>query len=69
MQSLLVERDISAPPFAANMLADLPAYPTPEKPWIPDPAEVARRKDLRTSHRIFSIDPLGSQVPPVGLTR
>lgn len=62
VQALLVERDISAPPFAANMVAELPPYPTPEKPWIPPADEVARRKDLRTSHRIFSIDPLGSQV-------
>lgn len=62
VQALLVERDISAPPFAANMLAELPSYPTLEKPWIPPADEVARRKDLRTSHRIFSIDPLGSLV-------
>lgn len=62
VQALLVERDISAPPFAANMLANLPPYPTKENPWIPPADEVARRRDLRSTHRIFSIDPLGSQV-------
>lgn len=34
---------------------------SPEKPWRVDPAEVARRRDLRDSHLVFSIDPLGCE--------
>eukprot|EP00124_Ichthyophonus_hoferi_P004414 Ihof_evm1s482 gene=Ihof_evmTU1s482 len=58
--AVLVEYDISVPPFSPAQLAELPTD-TPEHPWIMPPEEIAKRKDLRNSHMIFSIDPLGSQ--------
>ncbi len=61
IQALLVENEVQVSAFAENMLADLPPYPTREQPWHVPEAELARRKDLRGTHRIFSIDPLGSQ--------
>ena len=32
-----------------------------EKPWMMDEAEIARRRDLRQSHLVFSIDPKGCE--------
>lgn len=34
---------------------------TPENPWCIEEAELSRRKDLRSSHLIFSIDPKGCE--------
>ncbi len=33
----------------------------PPESWVPDPEEVARRKDFRESHLIMSIDPKGCE--------
>ena len=33
----------------------------PPESWVPDPEEVARRKDFRASHLIMSIDPKGCE--------
>ena len=41
-------------------LAELPVN-TEDKPWVMDPAEVAKRRDLRDTHLIFSIDPKGCE--------
>lgn len=59
MQVLLQENGVQSAPHSANMLAELPEH-TSERPWRPDPAEVAKRRDCR-SWRVCSIDPLGSQ--------
>jgi DIS3-like exonuclease 1 len=61
IQSLLVENDVQVGSFAENMTADLPPWPSVERPWQVPASEIPLRKDLRQSHRIFSIDPLGSQ--------
>ena len=42
------------------MLAEMPMGG--EEGWRPDPEEVARRKDLRKSHLVMSIDPKGKQL-------
>lgn len=34
---------------------------SPERPWRVDPAEAAKRRDLRDSHLVFSIDPVGCE--------
>ena len=34
---------------------------TPECPWRMDQSEIDKRRDLRTSHLIFSIDPKGCE--------
>lgn len=34
---------------------------SPEKPWKVDPAEVAKRRDLRDTHMVFSVDPKGCE--------
>lgn len=34
---------------------------SPEQPWKMNPAEVASRRDLRDTHLVFSIDPLGCE--------
>jgi len=41
----------------ALQLREMPAH-SPEKPWR---AEAAGRRDLRESHLVFSIDPLGCE--------
>eukprot|EP00741_Cyanophora_paradoxa_P011248 tig00020554_g10867.t1 len=54
--ALLVENGVEGAPFGPAALALLP----PED-WTVPPEEVARRRDLRASRRVFSIDPPGSQ--------
>ena len=34
---------------------------SPERPWQVDPEQEASRRDLRESHLVFSIDPLGCE--------
>eukprot|EP00045_Choanoeca_perplexa_P017898 m.271002 g.271002 ORF g.271002 m.271002 type:complete len:651 (+) comp17669_c1_seq3:38-1990(+) len=58
--AMLIENTIEAPPFTTAQLAEMPVN-TKEHPWSPSPTEVARRRDLRNSHFIFSIDPLGCE--------
>ena len=55
MDGILVENDITITPFSKGMLAEMPVG----EGWKPDPEEVARRKDLRKSHLVMSIDPKG----------
>lgn len=59
-RALLSENSIKAPPFGAALLAEMPVN-TPEQPWKPSPEEVARRRDIRHSHLVFSIDPKGCE--------
>jgi len=58
--AILVEHEIEVPPFSEAVLATLPRD-TREDPWRVTPADVAERRDLRQSHFICSIDPLGSE--------
>ncbi|XP_037308770.2 DIS3-like exonuclease 1 [Pungitius pungitius] len=60
VQTILIENGIHVPPFSDAQLRELPAS-SPERPWAVDPAQVARRRDLRRSHLVFSIDPLGCE--------
>jgi DIS3-like exonuclease 1 len=58
VNSVLVERDVSTTPFSAAMMAGLPRSASE---WRPSGDEVARRRDLRRSHLVFSIDPPGCE--------
>ena len=55
---LLIEHEINLPPFSASALACLPNVDHCE-PWSIPEEELAHRRDLRQSHRIFSVDPVG----------
>lgn len=66
-QAILVENGISVCPFTEAARSELPPLPPghAEKgsraPWkVPD-SEASRRRDLRETHRVFSIDPPGCQ--------
>jgi exoribonuclease R len=56
---LLRERGIDLSPFSANALACLPSVG--DGGWSIDEDEVKKRRDLRNSCRIFSVDPVGCQ--------
>lgn len=47
-------------PVSAPQLREMPS-PSPERPWRVEPAQEAARRDLRRSHLVFSIDPLGCE--------
>jgi len=58
LDAILVEHDIAdcTGPFSRGIMAELP----PEGgDWKPEAAEVERRRDLRRSHTVMSIDPKG----------
>jgi len=57
---LLIEHAIYLPPFSANALACLPEISSGTEWQIPAD-EIAERRDLRKSRRIFSVDPPGCQ--------
>eukprot|EP00039_Didymoeca_costata_P004242 m.72153 g.72153 ORF g.72153 m.72153 type:complete len:1965 (-) comp12306_c0_seq2:340-6234(-) len=59
-QSILLERSVSCDKFSPQQLSELPK-PTPEKPWVVDAKEVAQRRDIRKTHLVYSIDPLGCE--------
>jgi len=56
---LLIEHGIDLPPFSKSALACLPTIEGTA--WQIPAHEIARRRDLRTSHRVFSVDPAGCQ--------
>ena len=56
---LLREHCIDLSPFSANALACLPMVD--ETGWKIDEEEISKRRDLRKSCRIFSVDPVGCQ--------
>ncbi|GFQ64481.1 DIS3-like exonuclease 1 [Trichonephila clavata] len=60
VQSLLIEHDIFFKEFPQNLIDELPVC-TEENPWTLETEEVAKRKDLRNTHLIFSIDPKGCE--------
>ncbi|XP_035667414.1 DIS3-like exonuclease 1 [Branchiostoma floridae] len=58
--ALLVENSISVALFSEGQVKELPTN-TEESPWVMQAEEVARRRDLRHTHLIFSIDPIGCE--------
>ncbi|XP_069572035.1 DIS3-like exonuclease 1 [Brachyistius frenatus] len=60
VQTILTENCIHVPPFSDAQLREMPVN-SPEKPWKVEAAEAARRRDLRETHLVFSIDPLGCE--------
>ncbi|XP_027053646.1 DIS3-like exonuclease 1 isoform X3 [Pocillopora damicornis] len=60
VQALMVEHTLAAPSFTEAQLKELPTNTT-ESPWVMSEAEIAKRRDLRKSHLIFSIDPKGCE--------
>ncbi|PFX22556.1 DIS3-like exonuclease 1 [Stylophora pistillata] len=60
IQALMVEHTLAAPSFTEAQLKELPTN-TPESPWVMSEMEIAKRRDLRKSHLIFSIDPKGCE--------
>ncbi|XP_013378724.1 DIS3-like exonuclease 1 [Lingula anatina] len=58
--ALLVQNNISVGAFPDNQLKELPSN-SPENPWCMTEAEISRRRDLRTTHLVFSIDPKGCE--------
>uniref|UniRef100_A0AAQ5XAN9 DIS3-like exonuclease 1 n=1 Tax=Amphiprion ocellaris TaxID=80972 RepID=A0AAQ5XAN9_AMPOC len=60
VQTILIENCIHVPPFSDAQLREMPLN-SPEKPWKVDPVQVRRRRDLRATHLVFSIDPHGCE--------
>ncbi|KAM6943023.1 DIS3-like exonuclease 1 [Xenentodon cancila] len=60
VQTILIENCIHVPPFSDAQLREMPVN-SPEKPWKPEPAPAAERRDLRRTHLVFSIDPRGCE--------
>ncbi|XP_012865360.1 PREDICTED: DIS3-like exonuclease 1 [Dipodomys ordii] len=58
--TILVENSISVVPFSEAQMCEMPVN-SPEKPWKVSPEEEKRRKDLRKTHLVFSIDPKGCE--------
>jgi hypothetical protein len=58
---LLRERGIDLSPFSANALACLPSVNQGGGGWDIDADEIRKRRDLRKTCRIFSVDPEGCQ--------
>ncbi|XP_063508371.1 DIS3-like exonuclease 1 isoform X1 [Pongo pygmaeus] len=58
--TILVENSISVIPFSEAQMCEMPVN-TPENPWKVSPEEEQKRKDLRKSHLVFSIDPKGCE--------
>ncbi|TSK19975.1 DIS3-like exonuclease 1 [Bagarius yarrelli] len=60
IQTILVENCIHVPPFSEAQLREMPVN-SKEQPWQIAPAEMSTRKDLRDTHLVFSIDPMGCE--------
>ncbi|KAL8586444.1 hypothetical protein ACOMHN_050039 [Nucella lapillus] len=58
--ALLAENELSTSAFTPAQLAELPSD-TADSPWEMTREEVERRRDLRQSHLVFSIDPKGCE--------
>jgi VacB/RNase II family 3'-5' exoribonuclease len=54
--ALLLENQVELAPFSTSALACLPSVH-----WAMDADEIQRRRDLRSIHQIFSVDPPGCQ--------
>jgi len=59
IDTILVENDIEVTPFSQGILNELPSYESSLN-WVPDPEEIACRKDLRKI-LVMSIDPIGCE--------
>ncbi|KAG0283765.1 DIS3 mitotic control [Linnemannia gamsii] len=63
VSAILIEHGISVSQttqgFSEGSLKEMPTN-TPERPWVADPVELGRRRDLR-NHTVFSIDPPNCQ--------
>ncbi len=57
IDGILLENGISVTPFSQGILAEMPVG----KDWKPEEKEVAKRRDLRESHMVMSIDPVGCE--------
>uniref|UniRef100_A0A3Q2Q5J1 DIS3-like exonuclease 1 n=1 Tax=Fundulus heteroclitus TaxID=8078 RepID=A0A3Q2Q5J1_FUNHE len=60
VQTILLENCIHVAPFSEAQLREMPLN-SPEQPWSVDPVEAGRRRDLRETHLVFSIDPRGCE--------
>ncbi|XP_013780030.1 DIS3-like exonuclease 1 [Limulus polyphemus] len=58
--AILVEHEISVSSFSKGLLEELPTT-TDNSPWKIEESEISKRKDLRKSHLVFSIDPVGCE--------
>ncbi|KAL4701630.1 hypothetical protein H8959_015634, partial [Pygathrix nigripes] len=58
--TILVENSVSVIPFSEAQMCEMPVN-TPENPWKVSREEEQKRKDLRKSHLVFSIDPKGCE--------
>jgi len=58
IQALLIENQVQLDPFSTEALACLPVQGSD---WRVPPQEIEQRRDLRSSRRIFSVDPPGCQ--------
>ena len=58
IKCLLLENDVVLDPFSASAMACLPPMGAE---WVIPDDEILSRRDLRKSHRIFSVDPPGCQ--------
>ena len=47
-------------PVSDYQVRELPTD-APENPWVMTPDEIMRRRDVRETHLIYSIDPLGCE--------
>uniref|UniRef100_A0A1A8J1S1 DIS3-like exonuclease 1 n=1 Tax=Nothobranchius kuhntae TaxID=321403 RepID=A0A1A8J1S1_NOTKU len=60
VQTILIENCIYVPPFSEAQLREMPST-SAKKPWTVDPVQVSKRRDLRETHLVFSIDPHGCE--------
>ncbi|KAL2089025.1 hypothetical protein ACEWY4_015924 [Coilia grayii] len=60
VQTILVENCIHVPPFSEAQLREMPTN-SAEQPWSVEAVEASSRLDLRDTHLVFSIDPLGCE--------
>ncbi|XP_028297903.1 DIS3-like exonuclease 1 [Gouania willdenowi] len=60
VQTILIENCIHVAPFSEAQLREMPVNSS-EMPWKVDPEEAERRRDLRGTHLVFSIDPRGCE--------
>ena len=59
IDTILVENEVEVSPFSQGILNELPSFES-SLTWVPDPEEVASRKDLRKT-LVMSIDPIGCE--------
>ncbi|KAK3732209.1 hypothetical protein QZH41_015302, partial [Actinostola sp. cb2023] len=60
ISTIMLEHQLFAPPFTDGQLKELPSNSSSDA-WVMDPNEIDSRRDLRSSHLVFSIDPKGCE--------